>query len=96
MTSVVATASQHELGNDIDIDEHMAQCDDSHHRDVHGSEMSKDTHQLGVLNGVTTDARRMHICNVCYNMYDDETKHDEACKDNWSRCICNERHTAET
>jgi hypothetical protein len=87
MTSLDATVSQDELGNDIDIDGHMAHDDGSHHMDVYDSEMSKDTHQLGVSNGVSTDARRMHICSVCHNMYDNETKHDEACKDNWSRCI---------
>ena len=87
MTSLDATVSQDELGNDIDIDGHMAHDDDSHHMDVYDSEMSKDTHQLGVSNGVSTDARRMHVCNVCHNMYDNEAKHDEACKDNWSRCI---------
>ena len=54
MTSIDGTASQDELGNDINIDGNMAHDDGSHHIDVHDAEMSNDTHQLGVSNGVTT------------------------------------------
>ena len=41
MTSIDGTASQDELGNDIDIDGNMAHDDGSHHIDVHDAEMSK-------------------------------------------------------
>jgi hypothetical protein len=68
-------------------DEQMAHIGDVHRADVTDSNMNKDTHQMGDVSDIVSDAQMVHICSTCHSMYDSGSKHDMSCKNNWSPCI---------
>ena len=73
--------------NDNATDEQMAHIGDVHRRDVTDSNMDDDTHHMGDVNDIVSDAKMVHICSTCHSMYDSASKHDMSCKNNWSPCI---------